>query len=241
VRTLRRGLHDATHERATRHAPVTHTTSTHSYLYTDKFHGRRVAADGKVEAEGEPCMGRGEICYRGPNVVRRLMRAGFRACGGWWWWWWGREGSLATRVARTQFVGYYHNVEKTAEALDADGWLHSGDIGMWTPRGTLKVVDRKKNIFKLSQGEYVAAEKIENAYQRSPFVAQVFVYGDSLQVCVCVVQACVCVCVCVCACVCVCVCACVCVRACVRSCMCVHVYVLVLCRVCATCEREWAH
>lgn len=40
------------------------------YLYTDKFHGRRVGADGKVEAEGEPCLGRGEVCYHGPNVVR---------------------------------------------------------------------------------------------------------------------------------------------------------------------------
>lgn len=48
--------------------------------------------------------------------------------------------------------------------------------------GTLKIVDRKKHIFKLAQGEYIAPEKIENVYMRSDAVAQVFVHGDSLQV-----------------------------------------------------------
>lgn len=48
--------------------------------------------------------------------------------------------------------------------------------------GTLKIVDRKKHIFKLAQGEYIAPEKIENVYVRSDAVAQVFVHGESLQV-----------------------------------------------------------
>lgn len=48
--------------------------------------------------------------------------------------------------------------------------------------GTLKIIDRKKHIFKLAQGEYIAPEKIENIYQRSEPVAQVFVHGESLQV-----------------------------------------------------------
>jgi len=79
------------------------------------------------------------------------------------------------------FLGYYQNPEQTTEALDGEGWLHSGDIGVWLPNGTLKIIDRKKNIFKLSQGEYIAPEKIEQIYQRCKLVAQIFVYGDSLQ------------------------------------------------------------
>ncbi|XP_034295997.1 long-chain-fatty-acid--CoA ligase 5 [Pantherophis guttatus] len=79
------------------------------------------------------------------------------------------------------FKGYLKDPEKTAEAIDSNGWLHTGDIGKWMPNNVLKIIDRKKNIFKLSQGEYIAPEKIENIYIRSSSVAQVFVHGDSLQ------------------------------------------------------------
>ncbi|KDO34737.1 hypothetical protein SPRG_00799 [Saprolegnia parasitica CBS 223.65] len=69
------------------------------------------------------------------------------------------------------FQGYFKNPALTKEAIDADGWLHSGDIGVWTLDGRLKI---------LSQGEYVAPEKVENVLKNCAFVNQSFVYGDSL-------------------------------------------------------------
>ncbi len=81
------------------------------------------------------------------------------------------------------FNGYYKNISATNEVLTSDGWLKTGDIGMWKPNGQLAVIDRKKNLLKLSQGEYVAIEKVENILGRAPFINQIFVYGESTEDC----------------------------------------------------------
>lgn len=79
------------------------------------------------------------------------------------------------------FKGYYKNPEATAKDLTADGWLKTGDVGQWNPNGTLSIIDRKKNVFKLSIGEYIAAEKVEAVYGKSPIVSQIFIYGNSFK------------------------------------------------------------
>lgn len=77
--------------------------------------------------------------------------------------------------------GYFLNPEKTAESLQNGRWLHSGDVGQVYPNGSIKIIDRAKNIFKLSQGEYIAPEKIENIFIQSKWIAQALIHGDSLQ------------------------------------------------------------
>ena len=79
------------------------------------------------------------------------------------------------------FPGYYKNDKETKETLDDKGWLHTGDIGMWNEDGSLSIIDRKKNIFKLAQGEYVAPEAMENAVSPCKWVGQCWIYGNSYE------------------------------------------------------------
>ena len=72
-------------------------------------------------------------------------------------------------------VGYYKRPDLTAETI-IDGWLHTGDIGMWDG-GNLKITDRKKELFKTSGGKYVAPQPIENRLKESPFIEQIMVVG----------------------------------------------------------------
>jgi len=91
----------------------------------------------------------GEICIRGPNVT----------------------------------MGYYKNPEKTAEVFvkEADGevWFHTGDVGQWNKDGTLSIIGRVKDIFKLDGGEYIAPERLETIFGQSKFLSNTFVYGES--------------------------------------------------------------
>lgn len=59
--------------------------------------------------------------------------------------------------------------------------MYSGDVGQVYPNGAIKVIDRAKNIFKLSQGEYIAPEKLENIFTKSKYIASNCVYGDSIR------------------------------------------------------------
>ncbi|HZC59513.1 MAG TPA: AMP-binding protein, partial [Chthoniobacterales bacterium] len=75
-------------------------------------------------------------------------------------------------------MGYYHRPERTAEAIDQDGWLHTGDVGEFDG-AFLKITDRKKEIFKTSGGKYVAPQQIENKLKESPFIGQTMVVGEN--------------------------------------------------------------
>ncbi|XP_006655812.1 long chain acyl-CoA synthetase 4-like isoform X1 [Oryza brachyantha] len=78
------------------------------------------------------------------------------------------------------FSGYYRREDLTQEVM-IDGWFHTGDVGEWQPDGSLKIIDRKKNIFKLSQGEYVAVENLENVYGVLQEIDSIWVYGNSFE------------------------------------------------------------
>ena len=75
--------------------------------------------------------------------------------------------------------GYHNNPEATAETLDSDGWLHTGDIGEIDERGFIRLTDRKKDLFKTSNGKYVAPSQIESMFKGlCPYASQIVVYGN---------------------------------------------------------------
>jgi long-chain acyl-CoA synthetase len=74
--------------------------------------------------------------------------------------------------------GYYHQDERNGEAF-AEGWFHTGDLGLLDEEGFLSITGRKKNLFKTSSGKYVSPEKLENLFQGHRYVAQLVVMGDS--------------------------------------------------------------
>ena len=79
----------------------------------------------------------------------------------------------------TVMKGYYKADDLTAEVIDEDGWFHTGDIGVFEEGKYLKITDRKKEMFKMSGGKYIAPQMIENRLKESFFIEQAMVVGEN--------------------------------------------------------------
>lgn len=76
-------------------------------------------------------------------------------------------------------MGYYKDPELTAQVIDSDGWLHTGDTGKFTPEGQLIITGRLKSIFKTSFGKYVNPQVIESKFTESPLIENMIVLGEN--------------------------------------------------------------
>lgn len=92
------------------------------------------------------------------------------------------DGEILTRGPHVM-RGYYRNPQATSEAIDSDGWLHTGDIGTIGRGGYLSITDRKKNLFKLSTGKYVIPQPLENALHGEALVEEAVVVGPGRPYC----------------------------------------------------------
>ncbi len=88
------------------------------------------------------------------------------------------DGEILTRGPNVM-VGYHNKPEQTAEAIDKEGWFHTGDIGHFDEEDFLRITDRKKNILVLSNGKNVAPQPIENALKQSSYINQIMLLGDN--------------------------------------------------------------
>ena len=87
------------------------------------------------------------------------------------------DGEICMR-GPSMMIGYYKNDKVTKETIDSEGWLHTGDIGKVDDDNFLWITDRKKEIFKLSTGKYVAPQILENRAKESNFIEQILVVGE---------------------------------------------------------------
>lgn len=86
------------------------------------------------------------------------------------------DGEILIR-GRGLMLGYYKDPEATRQAIDEEGWFHTGDVGQWEGNN-LKITDRKKDLFKLSNGKYVAPQPLENKLREATIVGEAVVFGD---------------------------------------------------------------
>ena len=92
------------------------------------------------------------------------------------------RGELLIR-SNTLFSGYYKDDEETSKSMTPDGFFKTGDICSIDSRGRFRIIDRRKNVLKLAQGEYISPERIENVYlSHLSYLAQAYVHGDSSEV-----------------------------------------------------------
>ncbi|MDQ1140217.1 AMP-dependent synthetase/ligase [Pedobacter agri] len=89
-----------------------------------------------------------------------------------------QDGEVLTRGHQVM-KGYYNRPDLTKEAIDAEGWFHTGDIGELIDGRFLKITDRKKEMFKTAGGKYVAPQILENKYKESIFIEQIMVLGEN--------------------------------------------------------------
>ena len=88
------------------------------------------------------------------------------------------EGEILTRGPHVM-LGYYKDPEQTKEIIDEEGWLHTGDIGYLVDGRFLKITDRKKEMFKLNNGKYIAPQALETKLKESALIEQCFVFGEN--------------------------------------------------------------
>ena len=86
------------------------------------------------------------------------------------------------------FMGYLNLPEKTAEAIDADGWLHTGDVGMMDADGYLKITDRMKDIIITAGGKNITPSELENELKFSPYITDAVVIGDKKPYLTCIIM-----------------------------------------------------
>ncbi|HOO42194.1 MAG TPA: long-chain fatty acid--CoA ligase [Bacteroidales bacterium] len=91
------------------------------------------------------------------------------------------DGEILTRGPHIM-MGYYKNPQATKEAIDSEGWFHTGDVGKMVDGLFLRITDRKKEIFKLSNGKYVAPQLVENKLNESPYIESSLVIGSNQKV-----------------------------------------------------------